>query len=176
MYGRRRAPRRCAAAAMCGRDAASRAVPGTPRSAILVGVLTSTLLAAAGALAREKIDVITLVNGDRITGEIKQLDVGILTVSSDHVGTISVEWVAVVSVESTQLFEVILAGGDQLVGTFDPGPASGKLVVSGPEGGRRSCSAIASSRSASSDEPTGSAGGVTSTSVPASRRPTTSVI
>jgi len=135
MFARHRALRPCATAAACDRDAASRAVHLCFRLAILSGALVSTLLAAAGVDARGKIDVVKLVNGDRITGEIKQLDLGILTVSTDHVGTVSVEWVAVVSVESTQLFEVILSDGGQLVGTFDPGPVSGKLEVSRPEGG-----------------------------------------
>ncbi len=106
------------------------------RTAALCGVLACAVLAASVADAREKVDVIILQNGDRVTGEIKQLDLGILTVSTDHVGTVSVEWVAVVSVESTQLFEVILSDGDQFVGTFSPEPVSGELAIVGPESER----------------------------------------
>lgn len=97
-------------------------------------VLVSVLLAAAGADARDKTDVIALANGDRVTGEIKELALGILTVSTDDLGTISVEWVAVVSLESTQLFEIMLTDGSQVTGSFAPGPVSGEIAIAAPDG------------------------------------------
>lgn len=39
------------------------------------------------AYSREKIDVIVLENNDRITGEIKQLENGLLTLPTDFMGT-----------------------------------------------------------------------------------------
>ena len=47
--------------------------------------LIATVLVAllcSNALARDKVDVVTLVNVDRVTGEIKQLDHGILRVTT----------------------------------------------------------------------------------------------
>jgi hypothetical protein len=39
-----------------------------------------------------KTDVVTMANGDRVTCEIKTLDRGMLEVSTDSWGTISIEW------------------------------------------------------------------------------------
>ena len=44
------------------------------------------------ALARDKTDVVILKNGDRVTGEIKSLDRGKMSLSTDHMGTIQIEW------------------------------------------------------------------------------------
>jgi hypothetical protein len=44
------------------------------------------------AQAQRKTDVVTLYNGDRITGEVKSLNAGILRFSTDAMGTLRVEW------------------------------------------------------------------------------------
>ncbi len=85
--------------------------------------------------ARDKSDVVTLVNGDRVTGEVKSLDLGVLTVSTDSLGTLSIEWVAVAALESEQLFEVEEQGGESFVGILRPGQGSGDLEVVDVEGG-----------------------------------------
>ena len=57
-------------------------------------------------------DVIVMKNGDRITGQIKGLDNGILKVDLDYVdGTIPVDWTKVVRIESSNLFIVRLTDG-----------------------------------------------------------------
>ena len=56
----------------------------------LAGVLS--LLWSGGLHAAPKTDVVILVNGDRITGEVKALEKGILSYSTDSIGTISIEW------------------------------------------------------------------------------------
>lgn len=55
-------------------------------------------------LARDKIDVITLNNGDRITGEILELQYGELSVKTHSMSTVSIHWPDVVAVESSQNF------------------------------------------------------------------------
>ena len=117
------------------RGMASREMAAVARTVALVGLAGMVLLAAPGVDARDKIDVIMLRTGDRITGEINNLGLGILTVNTDHIGTVSVEWVAVASIESKQLFEVFDVDGRQVVGTIDPGSVSGELAITGPEGG-----------------------------------------
>lgn len=85
-----------------------------------VVLLTAVALLPSGvATAREKIDVVILTNGDRVTGEIKQLDLGILTIKTDHMGTIDIEWVAVDFVESEQSFEITDQDGDTYYGNLD---------------------------------------------------------
>ena len=46
------------------------------------------VLGAAGSALAAKTDVVTLKNGDRITGEVKRLDRGRLRYSTDDMGTI----------------------------------------------------------------------------------------
>src|SRR4051794_39794322 len=74
------------------------------------------------AFAREKTDIIVMKNGDRITGEVKRLENGILKVDLDYVdGTISISWLKVDRLESKALFLVQLDNGE----TF-----SGKVITS----------------------------------------------
>jgi hypothetical protein len=73
------------------------------------------VLGAAPALA-QKTDVVTLVNGDTLTCEIKLLDRGRLQVSTDHLGTVYIEWDKVVSVTAARVFRVETASGLRLLG------------------------------------------------------------
>jgi hypothetical protein len=69
--------------------------------------------------ARENTDVIVMKNGDRITGQIKGLDEGMLYVSLPYViRTLDVDWSRVAHLESTQLFIVKTADGSVYRGTL----------------------------------------------------------
>lgn len=98
-------------------------------------ILVLALAVGASAVsAREKIDVITLTNGDRVTGEIKKLDVGVLTVSTDTMGTVFIEWIWVAAIQSEQLFEVEEEGGERFFGTLQKGDGAAELEVMGLAG------------------------------------------
>jgi len=56
-----------------------------------------------------KTDVIVLVNGDSITGEVKSLEFGALKYSTDSMGAVSVEWEEVVSIRSHQSLQIEVA-------------------------------------------------------------------
>jgi hypothetical protein len=58
-------------------------------------------LAATGIASAQKTDVVELLNGDRVTCEIQKLSRGKLTVKTDGIGTISIEWDDVERVTST---------------------------------------------------------------------------
>ena len=75
---------------------------------ITTGILLSVLLSLLSlqALAQRKTDIVTLYNGDRITGEVKALDGGILKLSTDSMGTINIEWQEISTLESKYLYEV----------------------------------------------------------------------
>ena len=60
---------------------------------------------------RDKTDVIVLKNGDRVTGEILELEYGLLRLSTDDMGTINIEWSAIASIDSQYTFDVQRAGG-----------------------------------------------------------------
>lgn len=90
------------------------------------------VLLALTLTAREKTDVIILVNGDTLTGEIKRLDSGVLYVALDYVdGTIAVQWSKVARLETKQLFIVRTQDGTLHTGTLSGAPvtAGGPVVV-----------------------------------------------
>ena len=78
--------------------------------------LILVLIAATPALAREKSDVILLTNGDRITGEVKQLEHGILRLSTDSLGEVRIEWDDVIRIESDFAFQFERSDGTRVTG------------------------------------------------------------
>src|SRR5215510_11646756 len=82
-------------------------------------IFGAVLTLAAPLSARQKTDVIVLANGDRITGEIKSLNAGVLRVDLDYVdGAISVQWLKVRRITSNQLFIVQAQDGSLYTGTL----------------------------------------------------------
>ena len=79
--------------------------------------------------ARPKTDVVVLANGDRITGEIKRLERGILTFKTDWMGTLSVEWPYVKEIQSEYFFEVILTDGRKNFGSIRPAVEGDQLEI-----------------------------------------------
>jgi Protein of unknown function, DUF481 len=87
---------------------------GRNRLVLLVAIFFATPL-----FARNKTDIIVMKNGDRLTGEIKGLDAGVLYVSFDYMlGNISIQWSKVDHLESTQLFLVKAEDGSVYSGTL----------------------------------------------------------
>ncbi|MFB3067787.1 MAG: DUF481 domain-containing protein [Acidobacteriota bacterium] len=72
------------------------------------------------ALGRDKTDVIILKNGDHITGEIKSLSRGKMSLSTDSMGTVSIEWEDVARVTSQWVFEVETETGLRTFGSLSP--------------------------------------------------------
>src|ERR1700680_3807102 len=84
-----------------------------------VVLFSCALLTATCLFARESADLIVMKNGDHITGKIKSLDSGVLSVSLDYVdGTISMDWSKVARVDSNQLFVVLTQSGSSYEGTL----------------------------------------------------------
>jgi hypothetical protein len=76
-----------------------------------------TLLAATTLFARPKTDLLVMNNGDHITCEIKGLNQGVLSIGMDYVdGTVSVDWLKVKHLESSQLFVVLTQNGSSFEG------------------------------------------------------------
>jgi hypothetical protein len=74
-------------------------------------VLMVALAVAADSAMAQKTDIITLVNGDRITCELKELQRGLLRVKTDSVGTIYVEWLDIATIQSEKHFTVQTTSG-----------------------------------------------------------------
>jgi hypothetical protein len=96
-----------------------------PLATFLVLFLTGCRLDAAAA---DKLDVVHLKNGDRLTCEIKKLDRSVLTISTDPLGKASLHWGEVVSVTSPRRFDVQMASGARFLGSLRPSPA-GQMVL-----------------------------------------------
>jgi len=89
-------------------------------------IFSSIFLFVAPLYARDKTDVIVMNNGDRLTGEIKGLDSGVLYVSFDYIlGTSSVNWAKVDHLESNQQFIVKAEDGSVYSGTIKTANAAG---------------------------------------------------
>jgi hypothetical protein len=109
------------------------------RTTPLAGLAAVSLLLcvdSASAADRDNTDVIVLKNGDRVTGEIEQLEYGLLRLSTDDMGTINIEWSAIASIETKYVFDVQLVGGlrhSGFIGTSDDGS---ELVIRDEGSGR----------------------------------------
>ena len=76
-----------------------------------------------------KTDIVVLINGDSVTGEIKSLDFGELRYSTDSMGTVSIEWEEIVSLKSEQSLQVELASGTRYFGGLIAAGADGTVGV-----------------------------------------------
>jgi len=75
------------------------------------------LLSAADAIARERTDVVWLKNGDRVTGEIKELERGKLRVKTDSMGDVYIEWGDIATFNSVFAFQFELLTGQRFTGS-----------------------------------------------------------
>ena len=94
------------------------------------GISCLVLLAVLvpGRLHAQKTDVLTLSNGDRVTGEIKTLDYGLLKFKIQAMGTVSVRWPNVVTVQTDKRLVIVLDEGGILFGSMAPGTADTIIV------------------------------------------------
>jgi hypothetical protein len=82
-----------------------------------------------GPLAAQKTDLVVMRNGDRITGQVKEVARGMLDYSTDDVGRLSIEWEKVARVTSVHPFEVEVASGRKYFGWLTPSTEDGVMVV-----------------------------------------------
>lgn len=81
------------------------------------------------AAQADKTDVVILLNGDDVTGEVKSLEFGELRYSTDSMGTVSIEWEEVVALTSDQALQVEVASGARFFGNLVPASAEGLVAV-----------------------------------------------
>jgi len=87
-----------------------------------------------GAGASRKTDIITLYNGDKVTGEIKHLFAGLLEVSTNAMGTVKIEWQEISRLESMYHHEIRLATGRRYYGKIELSTRVGEIKISDLEG------------------------------------------
>ena len=103
------------------------------RSARVALALHFALTVSAAAYAQGRTDVVTLANGDRITGEVIQLQRGRLEFKTDDAGTLYLEWDKLVSVVAARVVEVVTSDNRRFVGTLAQAAARSLSVVT-PQG------------------------------------------
>ena len=92
-------------------------------------VLVLVCLLSAGIADAAKTDVVKLINGDSITGELKSLDFGELVYSTDSMGTVKIDWEDVAAITSNQSLQVELTDGSRYFGQFVPNGADRQVTV-----------------------------------------------
>jgi len=99
--------------------------------------MAMALLIVSGttASAQQRTDTVTLLNGDRITGEIMRLDRGSLEVKTDDAGTIDIEWDKVARMEAVRGFEIETADGRRMLGSLGHAVETQSLQIATNEGG-----------------------------------------
>ena len=87
------------------------------KTSFIAGVLLiSTVLSSP--VPASKTDVVVLANGGAVTGEIKGLEFGSLRYSTDSMGTVSIDWEDITSVQSNQNLQIELVDGSRYFGSF----------------------------------------------------------
>jgi Protein of unknown function, DUF481 len=99
---------------------------GCRKAIVAIAVALSV---SATTHAQGRTDVVTLANGDRITGEIVRLERGRLEFKTDDAGTLYLEWDKLSSLVSTRLVEVLTTDGRRFLGSLGPAAARSITVV-----------------------------------------------
>jgi hypothetical protein len=73
--------------------------------------------------------VIVLLNGDRITGEVRQMRQGKVEVKTDDAGTLSIKWDKVASVTTAASYDVTMRDSRRLFGRLRPAAAGSLDLV-----------------------------------------------
>ncbi|MBE0572227.1 MAG: DUF481 domain-containing protein [Ignavibacteriaceae bacterium] len=79
----------------------------------------------------QRTDVVVLKNGDKITGEVKFMRVGILTYKTDNMETIEIQWNKIKSITTKNFFEIEVADGRVFFGSIAPGEDEDRMTVKG---------------------------------------------
>jgi putative salt-induced outer membrane protein YdiY len=97
-----------------------------PRATAVALLLCLTFMSAG---AREKADVITMRNGDRLTGQILVMQYGKLSLKTDYLGTATIEWLDIARAESPQQFVVEDLRGRHFAGSLEPSATARQITV-----------------------------------------------
>ena len=103
----------------------------TPVVRFIAGVLA--VLLCSSVWAREKTDLVFMTNGDRLTGEIKQLEHGKLVVSTNSMGQVLIEWDDISRIESDFEFQFERTDGTRVTGAIEDASEDLKISLANDE-------------------------------------------
>ncbi|MDA0649886.1 MAG: DUF481 domain-containing protein [Proteobacteria bacterium] len=75
---------------------------------------------SAEVWSHAKTDIVTVANGDQITGAVNAMTAGKLSLRTDYAGTVNIKWREVKQIESRYVYEVRLDDGERIYGRFVP--------------------------------------------------------
>ena len=90
---------------------------------MLLVIIPQSLIASA------KTDTVFLKNGDRLTGEVKRLEYGILFLKTSGLGTINIEFDRIRTFYTKERFTILLSSGLRFFGTIDTSGTEGYVVL-----------------------------------------------
>ena len=91
-------------------------------------------LSCAVHAEHRKIDVVTMYNGDRVTGEIISLFGGILEYNTDSMNTLKIEWQEIARIESEYYYQIRLSNSERYYGSVVSADRPGLLRVEDLDG------------------------------------------
>jgi hypothetical protein len=97
-------------------------------------LLITLLFGSLQSHATEKTDIVILNNGDRITGEIKSLEAGLLKLKTDTMGTVHIEWQFISELVSDKNQYVEVMDGRRWLGQLQK-PINGDHIVVNTDAG-----------------------------------------
>ena len=92
--------------------------PSTRRCMKAAAAIALACSLGTSTAAQGRTDIVTLANGDRITGEVVRLERGRLEFKTDDAGTLYLEWDKLSSAVTARRLEVLAADGRRFVGSL----------------------------------------------------------
>jgi len=92
-------------------------------------VLCISICGSIEAWSHAKTDLITVENGDQITGAVNSMSAGKLSLSTSYAGTVNIKWREIKQIESRYLYEIRLDDGERLYGRFAANDIENQLTL-----------------------------------------------
>ena len=92
-------------------------------------VLCISICGSIEAWSHAKTDLITVVNGDQITGAVNAMTAGKLSVSTSYAGTVNIKWREIKQIESRYLYEIRVDDGERIYGRFITNTTENQLTL-----------------------------------------------
>jgi len=99
------------------------------RESIFILLLLFTGYFNPFGVVAQKTDIVIMNNGDRITGEVKKLEYGLVTFKTDDAGTLSIKWDKIASLTGKDTFEVETEEGNVYFGSILESSLPDTLIV-----------------------------------------------
>ena len=94
-----------------------------------IALSCALILCASQSWGHSKTDLITVANGDQITGAVNAMSAGKLSVSTSYAGTVNIKWREIKQIESRYLYEIRLDDGERIYGRFTTNTVENQLTL-----------------------------------------------